>query len=73
MDYPPPALFHFYKKILIPLFYDFSKISIPLNKGGQTIQFSICRSIIKGNTARVVAAHQNNILLLWHAILSYTP
>ena len=30
------------------------------------------RPVIKENTTRVVAAQQNNISLLWHAILNHT-
>ena len=31
------------------------------------------RPVIKENTAREVAARQNNIILLWRAILNRTP
>ena len=32
----------------------------------------VFRSAIKENTARVVAAGQNNVLLLWRVILNHT-
>ena len=43
MDYlpPPPCTSHFYKKILIPPFCDFSKFSTPYKQGGFTL-WSCC-------------------------------